>query len=180
MSAGARFLQRIANPKLAAVLVLLLLPFNLYLFPRRKTAFQEITGRENPIVDTWFAYPPEEFYALAKSMGEEGRMAYAQSEIRIDLAYPVILNLLLLVLLAIFLPKGFAHSPRTQKLMVLPVFAMAADFLENAGIITLLCSYPTQMNGLAGLTSAAGVMKFGTIAAAAALILVSAVRSRKR
>ncbi|MDD1718490.1 MAG: hypothetical protein LUQ25_00390, partial [Methanoregulaceae archaeon] len=52
-----------------------------------------------------------------------------------------------------------ADSPWTG-LNLLPVFGATADYLENAGVITLLLTYPARLDPVALFTSAMYVIKF--------------------
>ncbi|MBW6499161.1 MAG: hypothetical protein K0B09_12275, partial [Bacteroidales bacterium] len=64
-------------------------------------------------------------------------------------------------------------SQKWQYLNLLPFAALVFDFIENAGIITMLGSFPRQMDVVARIASAAGMLKWTMVVISVlALVLV--------
>jgi hypothetical protein len=145
MNPGNSLTRRI-RPRALLFLILLALPFNLLLFPRRSSYLVELTGDQHPIIDTWFAYTPEKIYEILPAYGESGRQLYAVSELTLDLAYPLIYNSFLWLAITLVFQKAFPSQSRSHKLAYLPVAVCLCDYTENALIAALLLGYPRQLN----------------------------------
>lgn len=144
----------------AAMVLLLLLPFNLFLFPARHTLLTRLSGRENIIIDVWFAYTPQQVYDVLPLYGPTGRLLYAASELSIDVLYPLLYSTLLWMLMAVLFSR-LLHAPsRLHRLQKLPILLFCMDILENCGISALLLIYPRQLNWLAWITSGFATLKF--------------------
>jgi len=144
---------RWVRPRTLLVLILLALPFNLLLFPRRSAALVEISGVDKPIIDTWFAYTPDKVYQLLDALKEQGRGLYAITELSLDLVYPLVYNSFLWLAITLVLNKTFPRQSRIQKLALLPSAVFACDYAENILLASLLWSYPTRHTSLAWAAS---------------------------
>ena len=160
----------------ALVLFILLLPFNLWLFPARTKRFKALSGVEKPIIDTWFGYTPEKVFGVIDALKAEGRRQYALSEVTLDLLYPLVYNGLLAVLLGLSAPAAFPGTWLATWLPRLPLMSLLADYSENICIVILLKGYPRQPAALARLASAITVIKFCLIAAGFLGVVVSGIK----
>lgn len=147
------FPARWVRPRTLLVLILLALPFNLLLFPRRSATLVELSGIQKPIIDTWFAYTPEQVYQVLPALEEQGRQLYAISELSLDLVYPLVYNSFLWLAITLVLNKTFPRQSRIQKLALLPAAVLACDYAENILLAILLWSYPTRHITLAWAAS---------------------------
>jgi hypothetical protein len=159
----------------ALIVLLLILPFNLFLFPARHRQLTALSGQEDVIIDVWFAYTPAQVYAVLPVLGEQGRRAYALSEVTLDLAYPALYSTLLRIALAALLRRLRRRWPALPRLERLAVAVFAADVLENLGITALLLAYPARLDGLAWLTAGVTTLKWVLGAASIAVLLVGSV-----
>lgn len=120
---------------------------------------QEITGGPS-ILDMTFTTGPESVYGVLGALGDTGRA--------FDLAYIVPLDLVFPFTYALFLALGISWAlarllPEDSPWFLLnlaPVFAAAADYCENAGVIALLLTYPARLDPAAWFVSIMYVVKF--------------------
>ena len=165
-------LNRLARGKIIAVVALLILPFNLFAFPKRTAILRGLSGEKSPTLDVRFSYDPATVYDWMGKLGPTGRQLYAASELSLDLAYPILYNLLLALLMATVFRRAFPSGSRLQKLPLLPGVTLLADYLENLGVVLLLLNYPRQLPALARLASLFSSTKWVFGAASAGLILL--------
>ena len=166
-----RLLNRLANWKTIVILILIAMPFNLVIFPMRSARLKELSGKSAPIIDMMFAYTPAQVYELVPAYGEQGRQLYAVTELTVDLAYPILYNLLLSVLMAIIFRGAFSSGSQWHKLPLLPLASWLADYLENVGITIMLVSYPQELDALAWVTSLFSTAKW-TVGGASVIMIV--------
>lgn len=157
----------------ALLLVIVALPFNLWLFPARSRYLQAQSGASSPILDTWFGYPPDRAFTLIGALGKDGRQLYALTEVTVDLLYPLIYTGLLAVLLGLLTPLAFPGSRLAAGLARLPLVVLVSDYLENIGVVTLLLVYPSQPALIARLTAAMTMLKISLGVLCVVVIVVS-------
>jgi hypothetical protein len=154
---AARVLPR---GKTLILLFLVLLIFNLFLFPARTKRLETLSGGAGPVLDVRFGYSPDEVHAYAAALGPEGRRLYAITQVTLDLAYPALYGLLLAGLLVLVLARGFPGRQGVALLALVP-FAMALlDVAENLAIVVLMLLFPVTPVWLAHLASAFTVDKW--------------------
>jgi hypothetical protein len=69
--------------------------------------------------------------------------------------YPLVYTALCSVVLALAIRRRFGEDSRLLPVCLLPVSVMLSDYLENAGLFTVLLSWPTP-SPLAASVAAAG------------------------
>jgi hypothetical protein len=126
----------------------------------------------SPIIDTWFAYPPDRLFRVIGEMGDTGRQFYALTEVSADLVFPLLYTPFLLILLALLLPRVFEDSPLMQSLQRLPLLVFLFDYSENCGLFYLLMVYPRRPVTIAWITS--GFTSIKTLVLFACLLLILA------
>lgn len=162
-----------ANGKALLILFLVLLPFNIFLFPARSERLRALSCQSNPVLDARFGYSPEEAYGVVDALGAEGRRLYAVTQVSLDLAYPALYSLLLSGLLALTLTHGFPGHRRLAWLAFLP-FAMAlADLAENLSLTAMMLTYPPALTWLARLANLFTLVKWALGIASIVLIVVA-------
>lgn len=179
-------LDRLANWKSVLVIFLTaVVIFNLGLFPWRSARLKEIAGRDVGIVDTMFAYTPDQVYQKISAYGVQGRQLYALTELTIDLVYPVLYNLFLILTTTLVFRQVFPGQSAWQKLRYLPFAVWASDYAENICIAILLLSYPQQLNVLAWVASfftttkwSLGIVSLGLIVMGLRKWLISIIHNR--
>ena len=165
-----QLLTRLATGKNILICLGLFIAFNAVIFPLAGARIQALSGGVGPL-DLQFSYTPETAYEMLAAYGE-GRTFYVLIEMTADVVYPVAYSLLFGLLITYLFQRGFPGNAALQRLALLPFGAMLADYLENAGIVTLLLSYPSQLTALAQATSFFTTAKWTLVGATLALAVV--------
>lgn len=118
-----------------------------------------ITGGAT-ILDMTFTTGPDQVYAVLSALGKAGRAFDLTRIVPLDLLFPFTYGL--------FLALGiswafFCLLPEDSPWFLLnlaPVLAAAADYCENAGVITLLLTYPARLDSVAWFVSVMYSIKF--------------------
>ncbi|TVR73939.1 MAG: hypothetical protein EA408_03655 [Marinilabiliales bacterium] len=156
-------LRKYARPYILTLLFAIVLIVNFLLFPLLMPAGQGVKP-----LDVMFAYSPAEAYEMIASYSEQTRQNYIRGLLLIDFAYPVIYSLLL--------GFGIYLLWRNPRLSLQPLLIIAADYLENTGILMMLSAWPEWNSGLAIATSIFTTLKWSMVAFAVILILSGLVR----
>ena len=166
-------LGKLANWK--AVLVIFLMAvvvFNLGLFPWRSARMKALSKQDVGIIDTMFAYAPEQAYQKILAYGDQGRPFYAVTEVTIDLVYPILYNLFLVLMMTLVFRRAFLGDSVLQKLRFLPFVVWASDYAENTCIVILLLSYPQRLDAIAWISSFFTTVKWSLGVASLTLIVM--------
>ena len=99
---------------------------------------------------------------LLSTLGEEGRKTYLFHQIPMDMIYPLLFGISYSLLLAYFLNKLNRLNSSLFYLCLLPLAAGVFDYLENAGIIMMLTSYPNLSASSVTMTNFFTILKSGT------------------
>ena len=83
-----------------------------------------------------------------------------QIELTADIIYPIIYTLFFGLLISWLFQRAFRSDSPMQKYNMTPVGAWFFDLLENAGIVSMLATYPSQPAALAWLTMIVGSLKW--------------------
>ena len=146
-----------------ALLFVIVLMVNFLLFPLLMPSGEGVMP-----LDIMFAYSPAEAYEMIAAYGKEARQDYVKGLLLIDFAYPVIYSLLL--------GFGIYLLWRSPRLSMQPLLIMAADYIENTGILIMLSAWPEQLSGLAIATSIFTTIKWSMVAISVILILSGLIR----
>lgn len=169
-------LDRLTNWKSVLIIFLIaVVGFNVILFPWRAGRMQDLAGRPVGIMDTMYAYNPNQAYDKISLYGDAGRPFYALTELTIDLVYPILYNLLLSLTMTLVFRQAVAGDSALQKLRCLPFVVWACDYAENACITILLYSYPQRLDALAWVTSFFSTIKWSLGVASLALIVIGLI-----
>ena len=135
---------------------------------------QEITGGAS-ILDFEMGYTHAEAHEMLTSLGTEGRTFYLTRIVPLDFPFPLACMLMFTGWIALLI-KQIKPKNWNKYLLFIPVLAMMSDWLENAGIITLLKSYPDLSERAVSYTSILGMIKLmllsGNIVITVILIVV--------
>jgi hypothetical protein len=168
---------KLTNWKTVIVLVVLILPFNVFIFPTRSAKLRELAGKNVPTIDSMFAYTPTQVYDVISDYGEQGRQHHTVTELTADLLYPILYSLLLSLLATLIFRRAFATTSFMQKLWRLPFVAALTDYGENATVVTLLLRYPQKLTGVAWAASLFTTAKWALVGVSFILIVVGLVAS---
>lgn len=122
-------------------------------------------------------------HELLSALGQSGRAYYLTRQIPVDMVYPLLFavsHVLLARWLATKLPK---RAKRFRWIALAPIFAAAADYGENIGVIWMLRSYPLINEAVVQISNIATLVKSGTTTAfyfGLCVLLVVALADRLR
>ena len=169
-------LDRLTNWKSVLIIFLVaVVGFNVILFPWRSGRMQALAGRPVGIIDTMYAYTPDQVYEKIPVYGDEGRPFYALTEFTIDLVYPVLYNLFLILTMTLVFRQAFPGNSALHRLCFLPLAVWISDYAENTCIVILLLSYPQRLDALAWVSSFFSTTKWSLGVASLALIVIGLV-----
>jgi hypothetical protein len=120
---------------------------------------QEITGGPT-ILDMTFTSGPDSVYAVLGALGEAGRAFDLTHIVPLDLVFPFTYALFLALGISWGLARLLPGDSPWHLLNLAPLFAAAADYCENAGVITLLLTWPARLDPVAWFVSAMYAIKF--------------------
>lgn len=137
----------LARPRLLVALLAVYVPFFVVYFAS-PIAFSlphaAAACHGQPILDQRWGYTSQQVAAYLQACGGAGRAAISAQQAA-DLVYPALFAAVLTVGLALLLRAAHVPDRRwAHVLVLLPAFSAAADYLENAGIRTLLATFPRQ------------------------------------
>jgi hypothetical protein len=104
-------------------------------------------------------YSPAYARNLLDAIGPEGRRAYLQLQLPIDFVYPGLFAAACALTLMWLFNKRFEARSKIFYLALVPAGAGLFDYLENAGIIIMLKSYPALSPGVVHMTSLFSILK---------------------
>ena len=134
-----KILLKIAQWKFIIPLFLLAALFNFYLFPKHEVQYNNESLKS---LDTRTSYTKGDVMELFSKMGEEGRRSYEYSISVIDMIYPIIYGMLLILLLSKLIKNIFREGSNYIYLSLLPIFIMIFDYAENTNTLTMLSKFP--------------------------------------
>ncbi|HXT52685.1 MAG TPA: hypothetical protein VN811_16720 [Thermoanaerobaculia bacterium] len=112
-------------------------------------------------------YNQADVRTLLDLLGEKGRRIYGQTELSLDLAFPIVYGLLFVILLA------HLFSARHAWVLLFPLAGVTFDVLENVSVATMAL---TNDEKLAAAASAFTLTKSAFLLASALLIIFGALR----
>ncbi len=119
----------------------------------------EITGGAT-ILDMTFTTGPDQVYAVLTALGDAGRAFDLTHIMPLDLVFPFTYGLFLALGISWGLSRLLPEGSPWLLLNLAPVLAAAADYCENAGVITLLLTYPARLDPVAWFVVIMYAVKF--------------------
>ena len=170
MTSLLHFVNRIANWKTLVFTLALYVSFPAYWLKNTEATMNQLAGNPLGPIDLTFGFNPTRTLAMVADYGPAARAFYARAELTVDLVYPLVYSLLLMVLLTML----FRNKPN-RWFIALPLLTLLFDYLENAAIVTLLISYPTQSTGVAVLCELVKLAKWLSFGVTLVLLLYGLV-----
>src|SRR5258708_19329741 len=105
------------------------------------------------------------------------------SAVRLGVGYPLIYSLFFCLASLYFLARAAPSRPGLARLALIPFLALAADYLENAGLIVLLLNYPAQLGAVAAAASLLASLKWllqGLSLALLVVVTIGALLARRQ
>lgn len=155
----SRGVDRLSRPWVVLLSGLLFAGFVLVLLPLqadRSTAYTARAGSP----DLRFTYSAENLYDIAQSYGVDGRAAYVRDRLTFDVAFPLSYGLFFATAIAFAFRRTWPQWLGLRSLSVVPLWAMAADLLENLALVGVMRLYPQPSSLLAALAAAATAAKW--------------------
>ncbi len=166
MTILTNFLNRIANWKTLFLLLVIYMSFPAYWLKNAEVTINQLAGKPIGPIDLTIGFNPARTLAMVADYGPAARAFYTQTELTTDLVYPVVYSLLLGVILTML----FRHRSNWW-VAGLPFVSLLFDYLENAAIVTLLTSYPTQSVAVAILCEVFKLIKWLSFGVTVCLII---------
>ena len=136
---------------IATIHVLVVLMLLSMLFP---TVFFPAAGiGDDPPLDLYLSYSPDQAYEYLGRLGAEGRIAYAKVELTTDLLFPVVYSMALIVALVMAARRILPPDSRLQYLRFLPLLIVMADWGENLCLAVVIDAFPDRFEVLATAAS---------------------------
>ncbi|MCZ2443282.1 MAG: hypothetical protein LC101_05870 [Flavobacteriales bacterium] len=118
---------------------------------------------DRTIPDLEAGYDFDHIEELMDVMGLEGREAYRQMLLGVDLIYPVIYAMLLATGIVYFLTRTFPSIRLLWLMGIFPFFAMLADYVENFSMVQIISSFPDINPHTVARASSATTLKWGFV-----------------
>ena len=140
--------------------IMVIIPFNALIFPLMSGRFRDL-AKGLKTLDVQLGYLPGEAISQISQYGEAARKFYILMELTADLFYPLIYATLFSLILALILKAGLTQSQPYYQLALLPVFMMAADYVENLTIVLMLAFFPAlSIPAVAWVAAVASFLKW--------------------
>lgn len=166
----ANFFWRISGWKTFLAGLAIWLIFGTVIMPGGAAKIQQISGKKVEVLDLQFTYTPEKARAILADYGENGRRFAANFELIADTLYPLAYTFLFLIIISWVFKSLSVYGIRIRYVNLLPFLVMAADYCENAGIITMLKNYPGFSDNVVVISSFFTSLKWSLLALQAFII----------
>lgn len=160
------FITKHANGKNSSILLGMVIIINVFLA-------LSMGGNPNlQPLDLQLYYSPEKAYELLSVYNETERFYYIIAELTLDVVYPLVYALLLSFILFML------H--KDSRIAKFPFLITIIDYLENAGIVTMLISYPNELHGVARITGIFTTLKWTALTITILLVLWGLLKKLKK
>ncbi len=127
-----------------------------------------------PILDSRLGYTFTEANHLFTVLGEQGRQLYTTLQV-LDLIFPLGYGISMTLALTGIITKLFPEGHSMEKTILIPIFAMIFDYLENITIAALIASYPNLSPLVVNIANIFTLLKWSSIILALALLAILAI-----
>jgi hypothetical protein len=142
--------------------------------PRQSAQTQTNLG-DNRSPDLSFLYTPNELYNMAEAYGEQGRNEYIQARFTFDLIWPLVYTLYLSTAISWIFKGTSLLDGHGWWINLIPIFAMAFDFLENITTSLVMYRYPASTNFLAAIAPVLTAIKWISVAVSFVILIIGAI-----
>jgi len=148
--------------------------YNLLVLGPAYARIEAISGGVRAL-DFLIVYRPETAYDMIAAYGEQGRRYYATIAPTLDTLFPLLSAAAFTLTIALVFRGTFSRQGVLHRALFVPVGAMVADLLENAGIVMMLLYHPKELTAIALLTSSFSTVKWTAVAAESVLVVIGLV-----
>lgn len=127
--------------------------------------------------DRSFWYSADRLYAFAEAYGADGRAAYVRARLTFDVVWPIVYAAMLVLVLGWELRRTTRSGSPWRLVVLLPVAALLADYVENICAAIVMARWPETTNVIAHLAPVATAAKWTLLGSAFALVPVLVVRA---
>ena len=114
-----------------------------FVLPEQSSRLGEETDN-NPTPDLSFYFSVEDLYGWAESYGEAGRESYIRTRFTFDILWPLIYAGFLFSSMGGLLYRSGLQDSIVDKLLLLPLFSLVFDYLENISSSIVMWRYPLR------------------------------------
>ncbi|PHR61528.1 MAG: hypothetical protein COA47_05700 [Robiginitomaculum sp.] len=153
-----QFINRLATGRNVIIIILVWLSYAIFVMGLSQTSSPDSIVP----IDITFAPSVTTICNMIEAYGEDVRRSYMRGEITWDAIYPLLYGLMLLLGLSYGMRVAGINFAHKDKLFLLPLVVMGADYCENVGIVTLLWMYPSCSLEVAAFVSIFVTLKWVT------------------
>lgn len=174
MNSLIRTLDRFSNWKSFLILLAVYASFPAYWLKNAAATIDQLAGKTIGPIDLTMSFDPDRTLNMIADYGPAARAYYARTELTTDVIYPLVYALFFAVILTLLF-RDKAYKPFWW-VTLFPFVNQFFDYLENATIVGLLNSYPSQSYMLAVLCEVFKLVKWITLVIVVGLILYGIIR----
>jgi hypothetical protein len=131
---------------------------------------EDLTGSTSS-PDTSLLYSSDDLFDMAETYGEEGRDAYIVLRFTFDIVWPIVYFMFLVSLMSLLIKK-LNLKEKYKYLILLPLFGVIFDFLENITSVVVMYKYPVEMIFFANLAPIMTFIKWSLIGISFSSIII--------
>ena len=163
-----KILLKFTQWKFIIPLFLLSALFNFYLFPKHEVQYNNESLKS---LDIRTSYSKEDVMELFSKLGDEGRETYEFAISVIDMIYPIVYGMLLILLLSKLIKNIFREESNYIYLSLLPILIMIFDYAENTNTLSMLSKFPEISDGSVAFGSLVSGVKWYSVSVILILII---------
>jgi hypothetical protein len=168
------WLIAISRRRVLASLMILFTILSMIVFPAVSARLGELSGGTR-MIDMETSYTPNQVFKMVASYGDPGRSLYILTTCTADLLFPFNYSLLFALLIIATYRRAFPRGRMVRSMYLAPFITAFFDLLENAGLVTLLASYPQQWVLVAQMASLFTTLKWAFMVITFVLVLIGFV-----
>jgi hypothetical protein len=105
-------------------------------------------------------YNAESAYSVIDRQGQAGREFYRRLLLTTELVFPLVYRAFNVIFISFILGRWLSPESKWNKLCLLPLVGMVADYCENTLVLTILFNYPERLYGVAAAASIVTAIKW--------------------
>ena len=105
-------------------------------------------------------YNAESAYRVMDQQSEAGREFYRRLLLTTELVFPLVYRAFNVILISFIFNRWLSPESKLNKLCLLPLVGMIADYCENMLVLTMLFNYPERLYGVAATASIVTAIKW--------------------
>ena len=136
-------LSRMSTRWVVLLSLALFIGFVIFVLPEQ-SARADDSANDAGSPDLSFMYSTRDLYKMAETYGEQGRDEYVRARFTFDLVWPIVYTFFLVTAISWFYKKAFPVENVWQRVNLIPILAMALDYLENVSTSIVMARYPVR------------------------------------